>query len=241
MKQFILSISCMLTICGISFAQVDSKEVSIVNDSYSVVINGDLPIATKIVNAKEWIAKTFGDYKSVLQFEDESSGKIIIKGKSGFKRERKNLPGGQYNLEDHTATMNYTVTLDFKEDRFRIKFEDIAFDVLQETLIGTSLSKRNKQYSFEEYVQAVDWPTGSISALQEEVEELKAKDESTMSKKDIKNHHEELARKEESLMKKKNDVEWVEGIRMKRSNDVLFTIANFVNSLASSINTNDDF
>lgn len=34
------------------------------------------------INAKEWVATTFGDYKRVIQFEDTENCKLIIKGVS---------------------------------------------------------------------------------------------------------------------------------------------------------------
>lgn len=78
----------------------------------SYVFFADNTIENKIINAKTWIASTFGDYKSVLQFEDNTTGRIIIKG---------NTP----SVRDGMYKYNITMIFDFKDDKFRIKVEDI--------------------------------------------------------------------------------------------------------------------
>lgn len=67
------------------------------------------------VAAKQWIAKTFGDYKSVLQFEDDDNGKIIIKGKSRMWAE-----------EYSTYYLEYTMTIDSRDNKYRISLDDVS-------------------------------------------------------------------------------------------------------------------
>lgn len=66
---------------------------------------------SKHLLAKEWIAKTFGDYKSVLQFEDDEACKIIVKGFSPMSDDSK---------------LSYTITIDSKDDKYRIIISDLA-------------------------------------------------------------------------------------------------------------------
>lgn len=61
--------------------------------------------------AKEWVAKTFGDYKSVLQFEDDEAYKIIVKGFSPMSDDSK---------------LSYTITIDSKDDKYRIIISDLS-------------------------------------------------------------------------------------------------------------------
>ena len=62
-------------------AQIIGSDI-VIDDKqcFSKVYNNSNDISKKFSNAKEWIAKTYGDYQSVLQFEDDKNYKIIIKG-----------------------------------------------------------------------------------------------------------------------------------------------------------------
>lgn len=66
--------------------------------------------AQKHLLSKEWIAKSFGDYQSVLQFEDNSNCKIIIKGFSEMSDDSK---------------LSYTITINAKDDKYRVQFSDL--------------------------------------------------------------------------------------------------------------------
>lgn len=235
MKKFILTIACMLTMCGISFAQVSPEQVSIEDNSYSIVVNGDLPIATKFLNAREWIAKTFGDYKSVLQFEDEENGKIIIKGTTPLEQERKISSFPDF----YTPKMSYTITLDFKDDRFRIKMEDIVFDVRNDMTLLSRITS-NKTYDYAGYIAASEYSSTTseirVKELQEEIETLKAKGES-LKKKDLK----KLEELENELSEELPKIEQQGKIQIKRENEVKVAIASLVSSLSKAVNTSDDF
>lgn len=60
--------------------------------------------------SKEWVAKSFGDYNSVLQFEDDSNFKIIVKG--------------QYAMSDRRK-LSFTITIDSKDDKYRVRLSDL--------------------------------------------------------------------------------------------------------------------
>lgn len=65
-------------------------------------------------NAKNWAVNTFYDYKEVLQFEDKADGKLIIKGI--YK------PDVQQNvLNKESETFWFTITFDFKDNKYRYK------------------------------------------------------------------------------------------------------------------------
>ena len=100
-------------------AQVRIDDIPIERE-FSHVFYSDIPINKKMVNAKTWIAKTFGDYKAVLQYEDGVNNRIIIKGKTS--EEKSSLDESLNQTEQYSFTM----TFDFKEDRYRIKVENIA-------------------------------------------------------------------------------------------------------------------
>ena len=55
------------------------------DSSYTLINENTTPKNIKFSNAKQWVAKTFGDYKDVLQYEDTENCKIIMKGIAGLK------------------------------------------------------------------------------------------------------------------------------------------------------------
>lgn len=63
-------------------------------------------------NAQEWIAKTFGDYKSVVQFEDPANGKIIVKGWSAINSK----------VVDRIW---FTLTLEVKDKKYRCTIDNV--------------------------------------------------------------------------------------------------------------------
>ena len=97
------------------------KEEIPLDSSMSFVISSDVPVNTKMLNAKTWVAKTFGDYKSVLQYEDNNNHRIIIKGTVTVTTSVSGDATGKY-------TASFTSTYDFKDDRFRIKYENIKIE-----------------------------------------------------------------------------------------------------------------
>ena len=74
---FLLSLSINLLAQNNQIGNFEDS-IIITDASYSKIVDSDVPLKTKFLNAKQWIAKTYGDYKAVLQFEDEQSGKITI-------------------------------------------------------------------------------------------------------------------------------------------------------------------
>jgi hypothetical protein len=70
----LFTIAIVIIFCSNCFGQTDSfnKEEVVETINKKTVL---------YYNAQTWIAKSFGDYKSVVQFEEKESGKIILKGK----------------------------------------------------------------------------------------------------------------------------------------------------------------
>ena len=76
-----LALLLVLLLLGLtSMAQVKPEDVVVTNNAFEHVFQSTIPANIKQLNAKQWIAKNFGDYKSVLQFEDDANHRIIIKG-----------------------------------------------------------------------------------------------------------------------------------------------------------------
>lgn len=123
---FILASFICLNAQNMLSAGVESVDIDVMNIEHSteMVFNSDISTDKKFLNAKVWAAKTFGDYKKVVQFEDESAGKIIFKGisKLPVEENKKLMPSFTTII---TPVMSYTITIDIRPDKYRVKIEDI--------------------------------------------------------------------------------------------------------------------
>lgn len=131
MRRVIISVVLLLA-TAITRAQDFSVDVLAIDNSLIRVYETSSNNAEKKhLLAKEWAAKKFGDYKSVLQFEDDQTHKIIIKGHSDV----------------YKGNLSYTITIDSKDDKYRVKIEDLIVKDYAE------LSDDKKgDISFHEYV-----------------------------------------------------------------------------------------
>lgn len=125
MKKIILLVA-LAAISAITFAQVEQKDLVFENNSYSQVFETTVTPATQYLNAKQWIAKTFGSYKAVVQFEDENAHKIILKGKviEPYDGEVTETTWFQDKV-----TYSFTMTIDIKNGKYRVKIEDVRATV----------------------------------------------------------------------------------------------------------------
>lgn len=73
-------------------------------------------------NAQTWVANTFGNYKSVVQFEDKEAGKIVLKGKLPL-----NIKSDSYTEYSYA---NFTMSIECKNDRYRYTTQLIGFDYM---------------------------------------------------------------------------------------------------------------
>lgn len=96
-------------------------------DEFSEVITTNISKDAMFANAQEWIAKTFGDYKSVIQFENKDEGKLIIKGISKVS----------YPQSNTIEKINYTITIECKDNRYKYTISDIQIFVHSYIVGGT--------------------------------------------------------------------------------------------------------
>ncbi|NID09385.1 DUF4468 domain-containing protein [Fibrivirga algicola] len=82
--------------------------------SYQQVIQVKNNKASLFKNAQTWVTKSFGDYKSVIQFEDKEAGRLVIKGFSDIN-----------DAASIFSKLKYVITIDCKDDRYRVIMTDI--------------------------------------------------------------------------------------------------------------------
>ena len=240
MRKVILILSFMFVQFKLCAQIIGSDIVIDDKQCFSKVYNNSNDISKKFSNAKEWIAKTYGDYQSVLQFEDDKNYKIIIKGVQTFEEERAETSHSSGRVFIFTnASLCYTLTIDFKEDRYRLKMEDICVKERVKTNIIMLSS-----LSTEEFIKTVDdftSPTTFVNLLEADnklLSQLQEVDTSTMKKKWMKEEHQRNIRLTE--MKIVYDKQQIENMEVRKKNIYNF-IANLYNSLSGAIEYNDDF
>ena len=232
-----LLFGCCLAVA--SYSQVTVDEIPL-SPSFSHVFNSTLDINKRFVNAKSWIATSFGDYKSVLQYEDAENYRIIIKGKTPVFID---TVDDEIRL-NRAVQYSFTMTFDFKDDRYRIKFEDIAVKT------GISVGDR-------ECVPDIDtnWDqhfTLNTSSTEREIVELKSKKADLEAalpelrrrrrRSTIKASEEAIAEIDKQIA---NDEDYIlnRAPKLHRQNVLRFkaVFSDFFNSAAKQIEEDDDF
>ena len=108
-------IVAIATIWGAVFTHAQDFTVNATGivSELSRVYHSNTPVNKKHLQAKEWAAKSFGDYKTILQFEDNENYKIVIRG---------------YSNCDKKDKLRYIITIDSREDKYRVLFEEVHIE-----------------------------------------------------------------------------------------------------------------
>jgi hypothetical protein len=184
------------------------------NIEFSEVVPTTLNKNVLHANAKEWVAKTFGDYKRVLQFEDNENCKLIIKGLSNIEYAY-GIPG-MATTED----ISYTITIESKDGKYRYTFDNVLVNQTL-TVLGTSVHP--KPFPPTDHKQNID-------KYNKELTDLKLIDESSLKKKALKEHQEKISKLQKNIID--------ESICYQQEYEAIIRI---INSLKQAMQTNDDF
>jgi hypothetical protein len=121
MRRFFLSL-----LVALSSIPLISQKVFPVNETGTIeiteVFQTELTKDVLYANAQEWITKSFGDYKKVIQFEDELNGKLILKGYSVVQI---TIPGTK-NLK--AENILYTITIECRDNKYRFTLDNIVIN-----------------------------------------------------------------------------------------------------------------
>jgi hypothetical protein len=112
--------------CQLSF---DSTKKELI---YSEVVQSPNNSSNQIyLNINEWFAKTYNSSNNVIQLNDKESGKII--GKGGFTISPIHQWG---NIKTpQTFFVNYTLTIQIKDGKYKYEFSNITVRVTQENAL----------------------------------------------------------------------------------------------------------
>lgn len=230
MKQTLASLLLIALISSSALAQIKPEDIPL-EPQVSHVFYSDNDISTKMANAKSWIAKAFGDYKSVLQFEDNDKYRIIIKGVSDFESSH-NFETGGYDNE----YVNFTITFDFKEDRYRILIDDIKIHEIKQLFRGGMIHDNEWSLSSLEpsaittfYVRDITTQLDSLNNLQ------------GLSKQDVRKNEKKKKKLQEDLIKREEELTKENAKAEYRINKYKQIISDLFNSASAAISETDDF
>ena len=102
--------------------------------SHQIIFNTDKSKDEVFDVSLEWMAKTFVSSKAVIEHKDKPSGKIIGKGYITMITQ---VPGMSVPIEYH-----FTLSIEVKEDRYRLYFENFRDEMYSDSLEGTVPRKK---------------------------------------------------------------------------------------------------
>lgn len=185
MKKYML-----LNLILFSSLTINAQDYPINEDGYIEfveIVESELSSDRLHSNAKEWIATTFGDYKSVIQFEDDENCKLILKGISKI-----DFVAGVKGLTSQNR-IEYTITIESKDQKYRYKFGDI-FYITTINFLGTVVNTKPSS------------PIDHLSKIEElnnKLYDLKNTDSSKFRKKKLTEHNKEIADLEKNIDEEK--------------------------------------
>jgi len=226
MKRTLIMCLCIF-IYGTIFAQNIPFPVDENNEiKISKVVDVDLTKESLFSNCRDWIAKTFGDYKKVLQFEDKDAGKVIIKGVSNVKYK---IQTSFLGIDlSNSEQIRYTITIECKDSKYRYTIDNI--------ILLLNLGGEIEEHSLFYRVNRIKESNEKVLLLENELVELKKKDTSSYKKKQIKEHQLKISKLEERIESCKNN-----DTHLKFLESEISAINNIIASLESSMKKNDDF
>ncbi|HOZ13379.1 MAG TPA: DUF4468 domain-containing protein [Tenuifilaceae bacterium] len=207
----------LITLVSLCFSNIKSQDFPKNANGeveFTEVIETNLSKAKLYSNAQEWIAKTFGDYKSVIQLEDNENGKLIIKGNSNVNCQ------GRTEVMQTKEKISYTLTIEVKEGKYRYKVDNVF---ITQSIYALGSTIYSKPFSPLEHLEL-------MAKYSKELDSLQKVDITKMKKKLLTEHQEKITINENYL---KN-----ENLFYK---DEYTTIVQLIDSLKKSILINDDF
>lgn len=219
----------------------DSIEVN-KSSCFKVFIN-DTPAKEKMSIEKSWISQNFGNYKSVLQYEDEVKNTIVIKGflelyASQAEQNIKKLQKMIGKVTDKRQ-MHFTIEFSNKDDRYRIRISDITIKTSSVTFGGM-----RGQYTYEEWTdQGVTKAREKLIEIQTELDSLKSVNTNGMKSSEIKNLNKKISEAEEEVKESKEKLDkkiQKSNIEKRWLNSNLSAIYNGINNYLKN-NPDDDF
>ena len=145
-KYFAILFLCLFvaTFCQAQ-AKVEKAECDTTNYNLTMVLSCPQSKDVLYRSAKEWLASHIPGFQQKLQYDDKEYGTIKFRN-STYLSSKKNYR--QKTTIDMTGTIDYMVTINIKDGRFRVKSED-AMANWQESFIFNGTRQYNGRKSLE--------------------------------------------------------------------------------------------
>lgn len=158
---------------------------------YREIVQTNLSSNQLFANAKEWIAKTFGDYKKVLQYEDTQNFKVIIKGKIPTNEYINNYGG--LIIQEWSEIIDFTLTIECKDKRYRYIIDGISLIKTERSSVMGSVPETatTTESLLEKKNTDLDYQN-KIAESRFELDSIKNIDISKLKKKALKEHQKRL-------------------------------------------------
>lgn len=176
-------------------------------------------------NAKEWIAKTFGDYKRVIQFEDNSNFKLIMKGNSLVRQD--------FKIKEN---ISYTITIECKDKKFRYTIEDIIYQ--EDITISELLPPMHSAPT--PLLQRIQWMKENedkIKNINVQLDNLKERETSLMKKKELRAYQDSISQFKSKVVSLEGSIE----LEVSDTNRDVSVIKSIAESLKNAMSKNNDF
>lgn len=229
MKQTLLILFTMLLSLSASAQALERKDITVKDNSFSYVYQTDIPLTQLFGKVNQWVAKSFNDYKSVIQYEDKENHRLIMKGIL--------LLSGTW-----VDNLSLSLTFDCKEGKYRILAD------------GMIIKVGAKEFTYERYIAASVEEIFGVAPIDAKIiEELQAQRQVAFEKfekakkkwKPNQFHYQKPKAELDELDARINLVlEYnakAELFLATRKYDIDDKIADLYNDISSFIATNDDF
>ncbi len=197
------------------------------NEEISEIVEISMTKNKLYSNAQEWITRTFGDYKSVIQFEDPQNGRLIIKGLSRINYVEQN------QLGIIKEKMNYTITIDCKDHKYRYIISDI--NIISSFIVFGH--ENNSKITHNSHLETINKSKLKKPIYQAKLDSLLNIDIKILKKKEKKDIKEEIEKTKTSISY--NDKFGIDSYKFYK--EEYETINLLTSSLKSSMAKNDDF
>lgn len=155
----------------------------------SEVVTNNISGEMQYSNAQEWIAKSFGDYKKVIQFENKETLKLIMKGSTDLGVFQKGYLLGIDLTKWYK--LHFIITIECKDSKFRYSITDIETASCDNdgAYISGGLGYRLEEISRQEkYLKDAEEQLAELNDLDIESMKKKARKELEKKKKSLTQH-----------------------------------------------------
>lgn len=157
MKRFFLLTILLCLLFNIT-AQT-KMELDSISGDFMAVFENKLSANDIYSRTREWISKTFKTYKATVQLEDNENHKIVLKGRS-------EMNGIDLNKNIKPCFHTYTITVECKDNKYRLKIEDNTVEKNVMLVNGTEVLTDTYENHFKIYARNIGFAQQNIEDLE---------------------------------------------------------------------------